>query len=108
VSKNIFIDTSNAMNTQPYIEQFLFNHLIKKISFHNYISVTVIYLTVTSGKLEWLNLTSLERHKFETHFKITYSSSNLFHQNSHKIYQIARCHAPESNVVKSEEVTSNS
>jgi len=50
---------------------------LKKIRFHVYVLI-VLYLYVTCGELEWLTLTTVERHIIETHFKITYSSSNIF------------------------------
>ena len=50
----------------------------QKISFHAFIFLTVLYLYVTSGELEWFTLTTGQGHIIETHFKITYNSSNIF------------------------------
>jgi hypothetical protein len=91
-----------------YIDHFLIYHVSKNQLPCLYF-LTVLYLYVTSCELEWLTLTTVERHKNKIYFRITCSSSNcVFAYKAHIIHQITRYHAQDSNKVNSRKRTYNS
>jgi len=94
-----------------YIKHVLIYHALKKDSFHE-CEVYFFNCFLFVHNFRGIRIAQFKQRWKDTyikiHFRITYNSSNIFYWNSHIIYQIARCHTPESNEVKSKKRNYNS
>jgi hypothetical protein len=104
--KYIFRFRLNAMNKHRLY--FLIFHVFKNYLpclkvFNSFLFVRNFWwMRMAQFKPQW------KGHKSKIHFRITCCPTNVFSYKAHVIYQIERCHAPESNKVNSEKRTYNS